>query len=75
MHDVWANLGFDDAAKVFAGDAKLANPVAALPSLHAAWPFMMLLFLWNRVGAVALGDRRVQRRRWSSCSCTAPSTT
>jgi hypothetical protein len=50
VHDVWANLGFTDAAKVFAGDAKLANPVAALPSLHAAWPFMTLLFLWNRVG-------------------------
>jgi hypothetical protein len=50
VHDVWANIGFTDAAKVFAGDAKLANPVAALPSLHAAWPFMTLLFLWNRVG-------------------------
>jgi len=50
VHDVWANLGFTGAAKVFAGDAKLANPVAALPSLHAAWPFMTLLFLWNKVG-------------------------
>jgi hypothetical protein len=50
VHDVWANLGFSGAAKVFAGDAKLANPVAALPSLHAAWPFMTLLFLWNKVG-------------------------
>ena len=50
VHDVWANLGITGAAKVFAGDAKVANPVAALPSLHAAWPFMTLLFLWNRVG-------------------------
>jgi hypothetical protein len=50
VHAVWVNLGIDGAAKVFAGDAKLANPVAALPSLHAAWPFMVLLFLWSKVG-------------------------
>lgn len=50
VHAVWADLGVHSAAKVFAGDAKLANPVAALPSLHAAWPFMVLLLLWNKVG-------------------------
>ena len=33
-------------AKVFNGDAQLANPVAALPSLHAAWPLLVLLVLW-----------------------------
>ena len=36
---------------MFDGDARLANPVAALPSLHAAWPFMTLLFLWRRIGS------------------------
>jgi hypothetical protein len=46
VHDIWSNLGLPSVAKVFNGDAKLANPVAALPSLHAAWPFMVLLFLW-----------------------------
>jgi len=50
VHAVWADLGITGAAKVFAGDAKVANPVAALPSLHAAWPFMTLLFLWSKVG-------------------------
>ncbi len=50
VHAVWESLGIESAAKVFNGDAKLANPVAALPSLHAAWPFMTLLFLWRRVG-------------------------
>jgi hypothetical protein len=48
VHSVWQNLGLHDAAKVFAGDARFANPVAALPSLHAAWPFMSLLFLWSK---------------------------
>jgi hypothetical protein len=50
VHDIWSNLGLPGVAKVFNGDAKLANPVAALPSLHAAWPFMVLLFLWPTAG-------------------------
>lgn len=45
---VWADLGASGPAKVFNGDPELANPVAALPSLHAAWPFIMLLFVWRR---------------------------
>ncbi|MSO78835.1 MAG: inositol phosphorylceramide synthase [Acidimicrobiia bacterium] len=48
VHSVWAHLGASGPAKVFNGDAKLANPVAALPSLHAAWPMLLLLFAWNR---------------------------
>jgi len=50
VHSVWASLGFERAARVFNGSAKLANPVAALPSLHAAWPFITLLFLWRKIG-------------------------
>ena len=46
VHDVWAHLGLPGVAKVFNGDAQLANPVAALPSLHAAWPLLVLLVLW-----------------------------
>ena len=48
VHAVWQSLGATGPAKVFAGDSKLANPVAALPSLHAAWPFVALLFLWTK---------------------------
>jgi hypothetical protein len=46
VHEVWAHLGLPGVAKVFNGDAQLANPVAALPSLHAAWPLLVLLVLW-----------------------------
>ena len=46
VHDVWAHLGLPGVAKIFNGDAQLANPVAALPSLHAAWPLLVLLVLW-----------------------------
>lgn len=54
VHAVWESFGWDAAARTFAGDAKVANPVAALPSLHAAWPFMALLFFW----------RKLPRGRW-----------
>jgi PAP2 superfamily len=50
VHDVWAHLGLPGVAKIFNGDAQLANPVAALPSLHAAWPLLVLLILWPTVG-------------------------
>ena len=52
---VWAKLGVTGAARAVAGrDTGVANPVAALPSLHAAWPFLILLFTW----------RRAPRLRW-----------
>jgi PAP2 superfamily protein len=52
---VWAKLGIGGAADAFAGkNTDVANPVAALPSLHAAWPFLILLFTW----------RRFPRARW-----------
>jgi hypothetical protein len=50
VHDIWTNLELPSVAKIFNGDARLANPVAALPSLHAAWPFMLLLLLWPVAG-------------------------
>jgi hypothetical protein len=31
------------------GRISLANPVAAVPSMHAALPMLLLLFTWNRV--------------------------
>jgi hypothetical protein len=46
VYEVWAHLGLPGVAKVFNGSSQLANPVAALPSLHAAWPLMVALFLW-----------------------------
>ncbi len=46
VHEVWAHVGLPGVAKVFNGSTQLANPVAALPSLHAAWPLMVALFLW-----------------------------
>ena len=46
VYEVWSKLGVPGVAKIFNGSSQLANPVAALPSLHAAWPLMVLLFIW-----------------------------
>ena len=35
---------------MFGEKSKYAFPVGALPSLHAAWPFLLLLFFWPVAG-------------------------
>ncbi|HEY8582761.1 MAG TPA: phosphatase PAP2 family protein [Capillimicrobium sp.] len=44
--EVWGFLGVPTAASVWEGHGDLVNLVAAMPSLHAAYPFMLLLFFW-----------------------------
>src|SRR5262249_19927698 len=48
MHTMWEHLGTPRIAAVFGENSDLAFPVGALPSLHAAWPFAVLLFFWDR---------------------------
>jgi len=48
VREMWANLGESGIAAVFGENSNLAFPVGALPSLHAAAPFMVMLFFWNR---------------------------
>ncbi len=47
VREVWESLGLEGIAKVFGEDSKYANPVGALPSLHAANPFLLMLFFWT----------------------------
>ena len=47
---MWLELGLADVAAVFGEKSKYAFPVGALPSLHAAWPFLLLAFLWPIAG-------------------------
>ena len=42
--------GLRGVAAVFGEQSRYAFPVGALPSLHAAWPFMVMLFFWSRAG-------------------------
>lgn len=43
--DVWGHVGVTTVQSVYEND-HLVNAVAAMPSLHAAYPFMLLLFFW-----------------------------
>ena len=47
---MWLELGLSDIAAVFGEKSRYAFPVGALPSLHAAWPFLLLVFLWPVAG-------------------------
>jgi hypothetical protein len=48
---VWDHLGVQTMQSVYENDS-LVNTVAAMPSLHAAYPFMILLFFWGAAGRV-----------------------
>ena len=50
VREVWMHLGLDNVAAVFGEKSNYAFPVGALPSLHAAWPFAVMLFFWSRAG-------------------------
>lgn len=44
---VWDSLGVRTAGDLFETGNGLVNLVAAMPSLHAAYPMMLLLFFWR----------------------------
>jgi hypothetical protein len=46
---VWDQLGVQTMQSLYEDD-RLVNMVAAMPSLHAAYPFMLLLFFWSAAG-------------------------
>jgi membrane-associated phospholipid phosphatase len=52
--EVWDRLGVSSMQSVYE-NANLVNTVAAMPSLHAAYPFMLLLFFWPAGRAVRAG--------------------
>jgi hypothetical protein len=50
---VWDQLGVSTAQSIYENDA-FVNTVAAMPSLHAAFPLMLLLFFWSAGRGVRL---------------------
>jgi hypothetical protein len=48
---VWDSVGIRGAAALFTGGSKFDNNVAAMPSMHAAYPMFLLLFFWGRARA------------------------
>jgi hypothetical protein len=46
--DMWGHLGIYPAQSLFENGSGLVNDVAAMPSLHAAYPVLLMLFFWGR---------------------------
>ncbi|MFN8027564.1 MAG: phosphatase PAP2 family protein [Acidimicrobiia bacterium] len=44
---MWATLGVDRGPGLLSARGRFANPVAAIPSLHAAYPMLIALFFWG----------------------------
>ena len=45
---MWNHVGVHGAAAIFTGGNEFDNNIAAMPSLHAAYPMLLLLFFWKR---------------------------
>jgi PAP2 superfamily len=45
---VWDHVGIHGAGALFTGNDQFDNNIAAMPSLHAAYPMLLLLFFWKR---------------------------
>ena len=63
---VWTELGVYPAASIWDKGSSLYNPVAALPSLHAAFPMLLCCYFW-RAGTIAkvLGVAYVLAMAWT----------
>lgn len=47
----WSHMGLHTVSKVFERGAAISNPVAAMPSLHAACALLVVVFFWNMMRA------------------------
>jgi hypothetical protein len=47
VDEMWSHVGLSNASAVFSGTGHWANPIAAVPSIHAAYPMLLLLFFWT----------------------------
>jgi PAP2 superfamily len=52
---VWGHLGVGAGQSLFENGSGLVNLVAAMPSLHASYPLMLLLFFWSAGWRVRIG--------------------
>jgi membrane-associated phospholipid phosphatase len=53
--EMWQHVGLSPASALFETQTAFYNEVAALPSLHAAYPILLLLFFWGAGIWVRLG--------------------
>lgn len=47
VDEIWTHLGLQNGASLLSARSHEANPVAAIPSLHSAYPVLLMLFFWR----------------------------
>ena len=50
IDEMWAHVHMGSGSGVFSGAGHFADPVAAVPSLHSAYPMLLVLFFWKTAG-------------------------
>ena len=50
IDEMWTHIRLGNGASVFSATGHFADPVAAMPSLHAAYPMLLMLFFWKSAG-------------------------
>ena len=50
IDEMWTHVRFGNGSGVFSGTGHFADPIAAVPSLHAAYPMLLVLFFWKSSG-------------------------
>ena len=56
VRELWDYLGYHNIAGLFSGMNIYANDVAAIPSLHAAYPVMIAMFFWENLRRERITD-------------------
>jgi hypothetical protein len=49
INEMWSHVGLASGASVLSATSRFANPVAAVPSLHAAYTLLLVLYFWSSV--------------------------
>jgi hypothetical protein len=50
IDEMWTHVRFGNGSGLFSGTGHFADPVAAVPSLHAAYPMLLVMFFWRSAG-------------------------
>ncbi len=50
IDEMWTHIRLANGANVFSATGHFANPIAAVPSLHSAYPMLLVLFFWKSAG-------------------------
>jgi membrane-associated phospholipid phosphatase len=50
VDEIWTHLGLQNGASLLSARSREANPVAAIPSLHAGYTLLLMLFFWRSAG-------------------------